>query len=164
MNAPRLAVRAGVGLAALAWWAPAILLAVAALLVDRARAVGTLVLVDLLRAAGCRARPAACRPRWPPRWSACGRAAVSAAKGMLRDAKASAPGQFADKVGAAVAPEEVENAVGGMLKTGTGGAIRGDQNSRRGIRPPRPTARARRTGRARCRKIRQWGHYRFRRQ
>ncbi len=51
-------------------------------------------------------------------------AGISAAKGIRTAAKTTPAAQFAGKVGGAIAPTEVENAVGGMLKTGTGGATR----------------------------------------
>ncbi len=49
---------------------------------------------------------------------------ISAAKGILRDAKATPAAQFAKATGDKIAATEVENAVGGMLHTGTGGATR----------------------------------------
>ena len=49
---------------------------------------------------------------------------VANIKETLNAAKNSAPGKFAQAAGKAIAPTEVENVVGGMLKTGTGGAAR----------------------------------------
>lgn len=51
-------------------------------------------------------------------------AGVAQAKGMLAEAKSSPAGAFAGKAAGAVSPAEVENAIGGFLKTGTEGVAR----------------------------------------
>ena len=51
-------------------------------------------------------------------------AGISAARGIVRDAKATPAAQFAKGGGTGVASTEVENAVGSFLKTGTTGATR----------------------------------------
>lgn len=52
------------------------------------------------------------------------RAGVAQARGVVKAAQATPAGDYARKAGGAVSTDEVENAVTGMLKTGTGGAAR----------------------------------------
>ena len=51
-------------------------------------------------------------------------AGISQARGVAKEARATPAGQFAAQGGDRIAPAEVENAVGNLLKTGTSGATR----------------------------------------
>jgi hypothetical protein len=51
-------------------------------------------------------------------------AGIAAARGAVKEARATPAGQFAAQGGDRIAPAEVENAVGNLLKTGTSGATR----------------------------------------